>query len=88
MGEKTKTYLCWAPEHGESEKDVCEIAVGRFDDSQDAAAKFAEERCQDDGPTDVVVCVRDGERVVTYDVAHEYTVNYYARERKEADRGR
>lgn len=82
------TYVCWAPEMSETEeKSGREIDVGRFDGPDDAAEKFAEEWCQDDGPTELVVCVRDGERVRTYEVGYEYTVNFYARERKEKARG-
>lgn len=79
------TYRCWFSERGQDEESGDDVAA---DDAQEAAQKFHEGYYDSYDPVDsVTVSVRDGDRVRVFDSEARYDVSYWAREKREAEKG-
>lgn len=76
-----KKFTCWAPECGEAEgvSGQEHEAVNPRRAAENFAAAHWEAYVET--PRDLVVAVRDGEKVWTFDVEPDFSVSYDARER-------
>ena len=78
-----KKFMVWSPDHGSTEDDAREIEAHV---AWDAAQQWADNDDSESADYSIVrgnnakVCVRDGDRVRTFDVSGETVAQYTARE--------